>query len=132
MIKLIFRKTVLTTLNKNQLSKRIYSDLNDPKLSSKQIFSAQNEMENRKVEKKPPNSVTSFDIFELEGTSIDSYSERGFVINGKYLNGPMIIFPDYYWSWKVKKLSDINFETLSPIWLHNPTPRMFLLFYKNL
>lgn len=77
--------------------------------------------------KRNNTDISELDIFGGEGAVITAYSESGFVINEEYLDGSLLSYHDKFWSWTPTNMDEITMENLAPIWLHNPTPRTYLL-----
>jgi uncharacterized protein len=77
--------------------------------------------------KRNNTDIGSLDIFEESGAVVTAYSETGFVINEEYTEGSILCFPERFWSWNVSSLEEITIETLSPIWLRNPVPKILVL-----
>lgn len=53
-------------------------------------------------------------------TSIDSYSSRGFVVNGNRVFGPCALLPQSVLQWNVGSHRDITEESLSLFWMLEP------------
>lgn len=68
------------------------------------------------------------DLFggEKSSYSIRAYTDTGFVIDNDYIEGPICLFGDDFFSWNIKSPKDINIESLTPLWIHNPTPRIYI------
>ena len=73
------------------------------------------------------SNLGSLDVFGEEGAVVTAYSPLGFVINELYSEGPLLCFPDRYWSWRCSNMDDLSASKLAPIWLRNPVPRTFFL-----